>query len=127
MELDPAHSRHLDIGDQACGFSAGEEISGNRPPRKRFDRVAQQRHELSHGLAKGLIILDDRDQCTFRHCGFQQSLPAHIGAAQVPRACMQLRNVGEGSRQCNAGGPKRWLMRSTIRLGSRGCWWSDGL
>jgi hypothetical protein len=26
-------------------------------------------------------------------------------------ACMQLRNVGVVSQQCNAGGPKRWLMR----------------
>jgi hypothetical protein len=33
------------------------------------------------------------------------------------RACMPLRNVGEGPRQSNAGATKRWLMPSAFRLG----------
>jgi hypothetical protein len=35
---------------------------------------------------------------------------------------MQFRNLGEGSRQCNAGTPKRWLMLSAFRLSQKGCW-----
>jgi hypothetical protein len=123
VELDPAHSRHLNISDQACRFGEEgrfQELGGRG---KRLDRVTQHRHELSHGLAKGLIVLDDRYQCTFRHCFSTFFAGSILERFQVVLACMQLRNVGVVSQQCNAGGPKRWLMRSTIRLGSRGCWW----
>ena len=57
-------------------------MPGNRLPRERFDSVAQQRHEFSHGFSKGLIILDDRYQCMFRHRGFH----AIFSATGVPNA-----------------------------------------
>ena len=79
VELNPGHSRHLDVGDQAPGFRQEEAMPGNRLPRESFDGVAQRRHEFSHGFAKGLIILDNRDQCTFRHRSFillDRPLPA---------------------------------------------------
>jgi PAS domain S-box-containing protein len=62
VEVDSGHSRHLDIGDQAGGFSQAigrEEIGGRR---ESLDREAQRPHEPSHGLAKEPIIIDDRDQ-----------------------------------------------------------------
>jgi hypothetical protein len=52
-----------------------------------------------------------------RHRGFHAifSAPA-IPAFPMRRACMQLHNVGERSRQSNAGARKRWFRRSAIRL-----------
>ena len=51
---------------------------------------------------------------------FQTLLGPNTGPANASRLYATL-NVGEGSRQSNAGGPKRWLMRSALRLGKRGC------
>ena len=62
VELDTGHCRHMDISDQAGGFDetrGHEEIGGRR---KSLDGVAQRPHEPSHGIAKGWIILNDRDQ-----------------------------------------------------------------
>ena len=59
VELNPAHSRHLNVSDQARRFGderGFQEIGGRG---KRLDRVTLHRHELLHGLAKGLIVLDD--------------------------------------------------------------------
>src|SRR2546427_1569302 len=62
VELDAGYRRHMDVGDQAGGFgeTRGCEESGCR--RESLDAVPQRSHEPSHGLAKELIILDDRDQ-----------------------------------------------------------------
>jgi len=62
VEVDSGHSRHLDVGDQAGGLNhpMGCEEIGGRP--ESLDGVAQRPHEPSHGLAKELIIIDDRDQ-----------------------------------------------------------------
>jgi FixJ family two-component response regulator len=121
MELNPRHSRHLNVGDQArrCGEERRCQKVGCRG--ERFDSVAQQTHEFYHGFAKGLIILDDRDQCRFRHGGFNflgQHIPAPFQC--LAPACAPY--VGERPRQINARSSKRWLMRSAIRLGKRG--WS---
>jgi PAS domain S-box-containing protein len=62
VEVDSCHCRHLDVGDQARGFipPMGREEIGGRS--ERLDSVAKRPHEPSHGLAKELIIVDDRDQ-----------------------------------------------------------------
>jgi hypothetical protein len=62
VELDSGHSRHMDVSDQAGGFDkmGGREEMGCR--RESLDRVPQRSQEPSHGLAKVLIILNDRDQ-----------------------------------------------------------------
>jgi signal transduction histidine kinase len=62
VEVDSGHSRHLDVGDQAGGLNhpMGCEEIGGRP--ESLDGVAQRPHEPSHGLAKELIIIDDRHQ-----------------------------------------------------------------
>jgi hypothetical protein len=62
VELDSGHCRHLDVGDQAGGFTqpmGSEEIGGRG---ESLDGVAQRPHQPSHGLAKKLIIIDDRNQ-----------------------------------------------------------------
>jgi hypothetical protein len=62
VEVDSGHSRHLDVGDQAGGFNQAtgcEEIGGRV---ESLDREAERPHEPSQGLAKELIIIDDRHQ-----------------------------------------------------------------
>ena len=62
IEFDSGHRRHMDISDQAGGFdhTRGCEEIGCR--RESLDSIAQRPHEPLHGLAKELIILNDRDQ-----------------------------------------------------------------
>jgi hypothetical protein len=117
VELNSSHSRHLDVGDQAGGFRKERRCQEIGCRGERFDSVAQQCYEFSHGFSKGLIILDNRYQWMLRHRGFHAifSAPA-IPAFPMRRACMQLHNVGERSRQSNAGARKRWFRRSAIRL-----------
>jgi hypothetical protein len=62
VEVDSGHTRHLDVGDQAGGFTQAigrEEIGGRG---ESLDSVAQRPHEPSHRLAKQLVVLDERDQ-----------------------------------------------------------------
>ena len=70
VKLKSCHSRHLNVGDQARGCSEEGRFQEIGCRGEHFDSVAERRHELSHRFAKGLIILDDRDQCTFGHRGF---------------------------------------------------------
>jgi hypothetical protein len=80
VELNSSHARHLNVGDQARGCSEErrcQEIGGRR---ERFHGVAQRRHELSRGFAKGLIILDDLYQRALRHSGFNLFGPQHTYA-----------------------------------------------
>jgi hypothetical protein len=117
VELNSSHSRHLDVGDQAGSFRKERRCQEIGCRGERFDSVAQQCYEFSHGFSKGLIILDNRYQWMLRHRGFHAifSAPA-IPAFPMRRACMQLHNVGERSRQSNAGADKPWLMVSAMRL-----------
>jgi hypothetical protein len=82
VELNSGHSRHLNVGDQTRGCSEERRCQEIGCRRERFDGVAQRRYELSHGFAKGLIILDDRYQWTYWHRGFPASfLGVHHAAA----------------------------------------------
>jgi hypothetical protein len=62
VQLDSGHRGHIDVSDQAgrVDETRGSEEIGCR--RESLDAVAQRPHEPSHGLAKVLIILNDRDQ-----------------------------------------------------------------
>jgi hypothetical protein len=62
VELESGHCGHMDVGDQTGGFdkARGCEEIGRRW--ESLDAVAQRPHEPSHGLAKKLIVFDDRDQ-----------------------------------------------------------------
>jgi|SRR5215469_1215433 len=116
VELNSGHSRHVNVGDQTRGCTEERRCQEIGSRWERFDGVAQRRYELSHGFAKGLIILHDRYQRTCCHRGFQLSRGPRCRRRPNRRACMQLTNVSEGSRQSNAGDPKQWLMRSAFRL-----------
>jgi hypothetical protein len=62
VELESGHRGHMDVGDLAGGFdkARGCEEIGRRW--ESLDAVTQRPHEPSHGLAKELIVFDDRDQ-----------------------------------------------------------------
>src|SRR5262245_23528473 len=80
VQLDSGHSGHLNVADQTrrCRQERRCEEIGRRG--EGFDRVAKHRHELSHGFAKKLIILDNRYQCWFLHHGSGNFLaPPHAG------------------------------------------------
>ena len=82
VELNSGHSRHLNVGDQTRGCSEGRRCQEIGCRRERFDGVAQRRYQLSHGFAKGLIILHDRYQWVCWHRGSPPSfLGAHHAAA----------------------------------------------
>lgn len=56
------HPRHIDVSDQAGGFAKtrrGKEIGCGRED---LDGVAKRPHKPPHGFAKGLIVVNDRDQ-----------------------------------------------------------------
>ena len=75
VELDSAHSGHLNVGDEARGRSQEgrrEEIGRGG---ERFDGITERRHELSHGFAKRLIVFDDRDQLRCGHRVFNLRRP----------------------------------------------------
>jgi len=67
IEVEPRHDRHVDVGDQTGCFGEawGREKFGCR--RKNLDRIAQRSHEPTHGLTKGPIIFNDRNQYLFHH------------------------------------------------------------
>src|ERR1700730_10411426 len=117
LELNPGHSRHLDVSDQAVGFREERRCQDISCGRERFDSVAQQAHEFSHGFAKGLIILDDRYQFTW-HRGFQaNSLTLTMAAPPLPSPSRSLCKCRRklAAKQCQS--PKRWLMLAAVRLG----------
>jgi hypothetical protein len=62
VELESGRRAHIDVGDQAAGFdkARGCEEIGSR--RESLDAKAQRPHQPFHGLAKELIVFDDRDQ-----------------------------------------------------------------
>jgi hypothetical protein len=62
VELDSGHRGHMDVSDQAGGFDETRGCEEIACRRESLDRVAQRPQEPSHGLAKVLIILNDRDQ-----------------------------------------------------------------
>jgi len=90
VKLKSGHSRHLNVGDQARGCSEEGRCQEIGCRGEHFGSVAQRRHELSHRFAKGLIILDDRDQCTFGHRGFNFLASYHTGAVPMHRTRMWL-------------------------------------
>ena len=62
VEFESGHCGHMDVSDQTGGL---DKARGSEEIRRRwegFDAVTQRPHEPAHGLAKELIILDDRNQ-----------------------------------------------------------------
>jgi hypothetical protein len=101
-ELDPGHGRHVDISDQAGRFGETrgcEKIDGRR---ESFDAISQRPYEPSHGFARGVIVLDDREQCCSRHTVSGGSLEGALSARPITssrshadnRACVKKRRGG---------------------------------
>jgi hypothetical protein len=67
VEFNSGHRRHMDVGNQACGFgkTRGSEEIGCRC--EILNGIAQRRHEPPRGRAKELVIVNDRDEWRFRH------------------------------------------------------------
>src|SRR5262245_12286953 len=62
VELHASHRGHVNVGDQASRFSKTwrcEEIGGRG---ERLDSIAHRPHESSHGFAKELNIVNNRNQ-----------------------------------------------------------------
>jgi hypothetical protein len=61
VKLDTGHCRHVNIGDQAgrgSEFGGHEEFGSGREYR---NGVVQRLDQPSHGVAKRLVVIDDRD------------------------------------------------------------------
>jgi len=97
VKLEARHPRHLDVGNQAVGFRRERRFQEIGRRRERRDGVAQQRYELSHRLAKEMVILDDRYQSRFRHHSFQANVLTG-GAPDKRLAPVAIGNVGASSR-----------------------------
>lgn len=61
IELDTRHFWHVNIGDQAGGGAKLRRRKKLRCRRKHRDRVIQRLEKPAHGIAEGLVVIDDRD------------------------------------------------------------------
>ena len=102
LELNSTHSRHLDVGNKAGGFSKKRRCQERRRGGEHLDGVTHEHYDPSHGFAEGLIVLDDRDERAFRHQGFRRfSLTANVPAPNCQVLVMASLSVRQGSRQSN--------------------------
>ena len=62
VEFDSGHRRHMDVSDQAGRFHETRRREEVGCRRESLDVVAQGSQQPSHGIAKGWIVLNDRDQ-----------------------------------------------------------------
>ncbi len=62
VELVAVHPRHIDVSDQAGGFTETRRCEEIGCGREGLDSVAERPHQSPHGFAKGLIVINDRDQ-----------------------------------------------------------------
>ena len=90
VKLGTRHGGHVHVSDQAVGspqLGGCEELSRGREHR---DGVAVRLEQSSHGVAKGLVVIDDGDQGFLGHDSFRWSLAASTTcptARRVPRCC----------------------------------------
>ncbi len=102
VELESGNCGHMDVGDQTGGFDKARRCEEIGRRWESLDAVAQRPHEPSHGLAKELVILDDRDQRRFRHTDSDRSLKVEMRARKTsarPRA-----NLVACAGECALGG-----------------------
>jgi hypothetical protein len=65
MKLDAAHSRHLDVSNQASRFAEMKGCKEIGSRRECLDLVAQLPHVAVHGIPEESIIFNNRDQPHF--------------------------------------------------------------
>ena len=118
VEFDASHSRHLDVGDQAGGFSQERRSPGNRLPTGTFRQCSPATSRVfSWNCERAGHPRRSRSICGFGIAA-SGSFSAQLRAPPNASPCKQLPNISEGSRQSNGRAPKRWLMLSAIRLGA---------
>ena len=62
VQLVSTHPGHVDVSDQADGFTETRRCEELRCRREGLDCIAERPHEPSHGFESVPIIVDDRDQ-----------------------------------------------------------------
>src|SRR6516162_58915 len=67
VKLNAGHCRHMDVGHQAGGLSENWRCQEIGCGRESFDGVTQRRDQHSQRVAKGRIVLDDRNKWCVRH------------------------------------------------------------
>ena len=89
LQLDPAHSRHLDVRDQARRLVDASETQEFLGRRKRMRDKPMQAHKLRRRDADGLVVIDNRNRperlaadLSFerRNCGSEPRVP-------MPKVC----------------------------------------
>ena len=90
MQLVSVHPRHVDVGDQADGFTDARRCEEIRCRREDLDGIAERPHEPSHGFEKVPIIVDDRNQRVFGQYILRRlvSLATIRASRNNRRACM---------------------------------------
>jgi hypothetical protein len=84
IELEPRHDRHVDVGDQTGCFGEPRGLEKFGCRRKSLDRIAQRSHEPTHGLTKGSIIFNDRNEYLFHLCCLWPFAGPVVWAASYP-------------------------------------------
>src|SRR5262245_25410761 len=80
IEFYPSHRRHMNVGDKAGRLRKTwrcEEIGGRG---ERLDSKTHRPHESSHGFAKQLIIVNDRNKWFFHQPASGSSLELSVGS-----------------------------------------------
>src|SRR6266567_1535788 len=69
LQLDAAHARHLDVGNEApCPLQFGrieERFSRRKDPRM----IPKRPHQRTEGYAYGLVVINDRNDRGLEHSG----------------------------------------------------------
>jgi hypothetical protein len=73
IKLEARHIWHVKIGDQASGGGEFRRRKKMRRRRKHRDRIIRRLEKLAHGVAEGLIVIDER---ALGQCG----LPMGVGS-----------------------------------------------
>src|SRR5262249_62416656 len=80
LELESGHARHGDVEEETLGLAntLGHEECFRR--RKSLDRKAALPQQVGERLAHGLVVINDRHQCTFAHHGLLMTCAASVTA-----------------------------------------------
>ena len=106
VKLDARHCRHVNIGDQAGGsgeLGGCEEFGRGREHR---DGVAVRLEQSSHGVAKGLVVIDDGDQGWLGHDSFRC---VTCSLDNVPDGTTEYRSVAKSYCRSEAEISKPWF------------------
>src|SRR5262245_53322242 len=69
LQLQTANARHLNVGNDAGRFAELRRLEKLFRGRKTAGAESERSHECCHRDAKGFIVIDDRNESAFCHCG----------------------------------------------------------